>query len=85
VIVTQQCLLNFQIGNLNEKILCDVVEMEACHILLGRPWLFDRNVSHDGRENTYEFKKDGHRYKFTMMLENTMTSEGNKDVNDANN
>lgn len=50
--VTQQCLLYFQIGNLNEKVLCDVVEMDACHILLGRPWLFDMNVSHDGKENT---------------------------------
>nr|XP_024926556.1 uncharacterized protein LOC112490622 [Ziziphus jujuba var. spinosa] len=30
-------------------------EMDACHILLGRPWLFDRNVQHTGRQNTYSF------------------------------
>lgn len=81
VTVTQQSLLNSQIGNLNEKVSCDVVEMDACHILLGRPWLFDRNVSHDGRENTYEFKKDGQRYKLTPILENTMRAEENKDAN----
>lgn len=44
--------------------------MDACHIVLGRPWLFDRQVHHDGRANTYEFKKDGQRYKLTPMLEN---------------
>ena len=57
------------------------MEMDTCHILLGRPWLFDRIAFHDGRENTYEFKKDGHQYKFTSMLENTITIEKNNDVN----
>jgi len=33
--------------------------MDACHILLGRPWLFDRKVVHDGYLNTYSFSKDG--------------------------
>ncbi|KAA8520225.1 hypothetical protein F0562_014481 [Nyssa sinensis] len=35
---------------------CDVVPMSAADILLGRPWLYDRNVFHDGHENTYSFK-----------------------------
>ena len=29
--------------------------MDAGHILLGRPWEFDRAVVHDGRKNTYSF------------------------------
>lgn len=29
--------------------------MDACHLLLGRPWQFDRGVLHDGRTNTYTF------------------------------
>lgn len=29
--------------------------MDACHLLLGRPWQFDRAVFHDGRANTYSF------------------------------
>lgn len=82
--VSQQCLLNFQIGNLNEKVLCDVVEMDACHILLGRSWLFNKNVSYDGKENICVFKNDGQRYKLTLMLENTMIVEENKDANDDN-
>jgi hypothetical protein len=42
VTVTEQCLLSFQIGKFSEQVLCDIVEMDACHVLLGRPWLFDR-------------------------------------------
>ena len=33
--------------------------MDVCHILLGRPWKYDRNVFHDGRKNTYSLEKDG--------------------------
>ena len=39
--------------------LCAMVEMDACHILLKKHWMFDREVLHDGRENSYEFVKDG--------------------------
>nr|GEV91999.1 reverse transcriptase domain-containing protein [Tanacetum cinerariifolium] len=38
---------------------CEVIPMDACHVLLGRPWLYDRRVKHDGYRNTYTFKKDG--------------------------
>jgi len=36
--------------------LCNVLSMDACHLLLGRPWLFDNHVTHDGHANTYAFK-----------------------------
>ncbi|CAL2262605.1 unnamed protein product [Prunus armeniaca] len=29
--------------------------MDAGHILLGRPWEFDRAIVHDSRKNTYSF------------------------------
>jgi hypothetical protein len=38
VIVTKRCLMSFSIGNqYKDKMLCDVVAMDACHLLLGRP------------------------------------------------
>jgi len=37
---------------------CDVIPMDACHVLLSRPWLFDRRVMHDKRLNTYSFTRD---------------------------
>ena len=35
--------------------MCDVVPMQAGHLLLGRPWQFDRKVQHDGFTNKYSF------------------------------
>lgn len=32
---------------------CDVVEMDACYLLLGCLWQYDRKVMHDGHLNTY--------------------------------
>ena len=29
--------------------------MQACHILLGRPWQFDKDSMHHGRLNQYSF------------------------------
>ncbi|XP_059461772.1 uncharacterized protein LOC132190736 [Corylus avellana] len=39
--------------------------MDACHILLRRPWQYDRNVHHDGRKNTYSFLVDN--VKLTLL------------------
>nr|GEY17885.1 reverse transcriptase domain-containing protein [Tanacetum cinerariifolium] len=58
--VTHRCLVHFSIGNkYTDELWCKVIPMDACHILLGRPWLYDRRVKHDGYSNTYTFKKDG--------------------------
>jgi hypothetical protein len=59
VSVTRRCLVEFKIGDYRDKILCDVIPMDVCHVLLGRPWQFDRKVVHDGRMNTYTLEKDG--------------------------
>src|SRR5262249_34158183 len=41
--------------------------MCASHILLGRPWLFDRRVLHDEFRNTYAFQKDGKQIVLNPM------------------
>ena len=46
--VTKQVLVAFSIGKCKDKVLCDVVLMHACHILLGKPWQYDRRVTHNG-------------------------------------
>ncbi|XP_052477139.1 uncharacterized protein LOC128032565, partial [Gossypium raimondii] len=57
--VTKQALTPFSIGKYQDEILYDVVPMHAGHLLLGRPWQFDRRVKHDGFFNQYSFKHKG--------------------------
>ncbi|XP_016732311.1 uncharacterized protein [Gossypium hirsutum] len=54
--VTKQVLVSFNIGKYSDEVLCDVVPMHTGHLLLGRPWQFDRRVQHDGYTNRYTFK-----------------------------
>ena len=59
VLVNEQVWVDFSIGGYQDKILCDVLPMDACHLLLGRPWQYDRDVVYHGKKNLYTFKKGG--------------------------
>jgi hypothetical protein len=41
----------FSIGRYSDQVECDVVPMQACQLLLGRPWLYDCDVQICGRTN----------------------------------
>lgn len=51
-----QALITFAIGKYEDQVICDVVPMEAAHILLGRPWQYDKRVLHNGYTNKYSFE-----------------------------
>ncbi|XP_010529072.1 PREDICTED: uncharacterized protein LOC104806049 [Tarenaya hassleriana] len=51
--VSERVKIPFSIGRYHDEVMCDVVPMQAGHMLLGRPWQFDREVTHDGRANQY--------------------------------
>ncbi|XP_027368388.1 uncharacterized protein LOC113874363 [Abrus precatorius] len=53
--VRKQVELDISIERYNDKVLCDVVPMEASHLLLGRPWQFDKKANHDGFTNKISF------------------------------
>jgi hypothetical protein len=54
VMVQNRCLLSFSLGgHFQDKVWCDILPMTVCHVLLGRPWMYDRRVSYDGFNNTY--------------------------------
>ena len=63
--VKKQVLVSFRIGKYEDQVLCDVVPMQAAHILLGRPWQYDRKVKHDGFTNKYSFK---HNNRNTILF-----------------
>ena len=48
--------MSFRIGKYEDEVLCDVVPMQASHLLLGRPWQFDEKAKHDGFTNKYSFE-----------------------------
>ena len=53
--VTRLVRVNFAIGSYHDSIDCDVVPMQACSMLLGRPWQFDIDSLHHGKTNQYSF------------------------------
>jgi hypothetical protein len=73
--VTKQCLVEFKIGGYKDEILCDVIPMDVCHILLGRPWQYDKNVVHDGRKNTYTLEKNGRIHMLLLIKDKEVKPE----------
>ena len=60
--VNKQVRIPFSIGKYEDEVLCDVTPMHVGHILLGRPWHFDRRVMHDGYKNRYSFVMDNRKF-----------------------
>ncbi|XP_049351996.1 uncharacterized protein LOC125816430 [Solanum verrucosum] len=56
-----------KIRKYQDEVLCDVVPMQACHALLGRPWQHDRSTKHDGRTNKYSLVLNDHKYVLHPM------------------
>ena len=54
--------------NYQDEVWCDVLPMDACHNLLGRPWMYDIRILHNGFLNTYSFEKGGKKIKLLPML-----------------
>ncbi|XP_057543336.1 uncharacterized protein LOC130821562 [Amaranthus tricolor] len=57
--VSKQCLVSLTLGTYVDEVMCDVLDMDACHLLLGRPWQYDKKTTHNGYTNTYTLKHDG--------------------------
>ena len=57
--VTKQVKVPLTIGRYQDEITCDVLPLGSSHILLGRPWQFDRRVLHDGFTNRHSFSHGG--------------------------
>jgi hypothetical protein len=60
-------MISFSIGKYKDEVLCDVMPMHATHLLLGRPWQFDRKSNHDGFKNRYSLEKDGRIYTLAPL------------------
>ncbi|XP_074288512.1 uncharacterized protein LOC141613668 [Silene latifolia] len=56
--------------------------MDVCHLLLGRPWEFDKNSVHQGRSNTYTFKQGSRKITLTPLPPN-QKNYGSSSVTDG--
>ena len=65
--VTHKARVKFSIGSYHEMVVCDVVPMDICRLLLGRPWQYDAQAIHDGRSNTYTFWDYGKKRTLKQM------------------
>ncbi|KAF8106381.1 hypothetical protein N665_0141s0004 [Sinapis alba] len=68
--VNIQVTVSIIVGKYEDEVLCDVLPMEAGHILLGRPWQSDRRVIHDGFTNKHSFEFDGRKTVMVPMTPN---------------
>jgi hypothetical protein len=78
--VTHMVRVHFSIGMYSDYADCDVVPMEACSLLLGRPWEYDTDARHHGRSNTYTFR---HKDKNITLLPLTLAEIVQADKNRA--
>jgi hypothetical protein len=59
----KQCKISFEITTqLFDKVKLYVAPLQICSIVLGSPYLFDRNVVFYQEENKYHLFKDGIEY-----------------------
>jgi hypothetical protein len=65
--VTHKVRVPFTVGDYVDEVECDVLPLDVCGLLLGRPWQYDRNVTHAGRANTYSFVHDSKQWTLKPM------------------
>ncbi|WVZ63799.1 hypothetical protein U9M48_013404 [Paspalum notatum var. saurae] len=59
--ITRSVRVPFSMGAYSDFVDCDVIPMEACSLLLGRPWQYDTDSLHHGRSNHYSFMFKGQK------------------------
>ena len=61
--IVQQCTFKFAFDEQYiDEITCDVVPLDVCHVMLGSPYLWDRDAVLYRREQKYSFVKDGRSF-----------------------
>jgi len=79
--ITEICHIKFSIRkNYVDEVTCDIVEMDACHIILGRPWQYDVDATYRGRDNVYFFMK-GNLKVMLGPIKEELTSSAPKSKN----
>ncbi|KAI0493184.1 hypothetical protein KFK09_027460 [Dendrobium nobile] len=79
IAVTDMCKVAFSIGrHYASEVLCDVVDMDVCHLILGRPWQYDVGANYDGRANTYSFEWKGKKLRLLPRVHEQQAKSNTK-------
>ncbi|WP_330945553.1 hypothetical protein, partial [Streptococcus anginosus] len=65
IVVSEVCKVTFSIGKKYScEVICEVIDMDVCHLILGRPWQYYAAATHDCRANVYHviYKKKSLRF-----------------------
>ena len=73
--VKHQVKVKFSIGKFKDKALYDAIPMEACHILLGRLWKFDRQTIHHGHTNEITLQHHSETYVLHPLTPSQVASD----------
>ena len=60
--MTEHYKVPFSIGKYCDEIYCDMVDMDACHILFGHLWQYNMDAKYMCRKNVYQLEKGGVKY-----------------------
>jgi hypothetical protein len=75
--IKERCLFPIQFMSYKDEIRCDVIPMDVGHVILGRPWLYDLDVTIYGRTNSCSFTFKGKKIKLNPLQPRDIT-EGKK-------
>ncbi|XP_019082606.1 PREDICTED: uncharacterized protein LOC104704607 [Camelina sativa] len=65
--IVEQVTVSFRVRKYRNQVIYDVVPKRAGHLLLGRPWQFDRATTHDGRTNHYTFTHNDRKFNLAPL------------------
>jgi hypothetical protein len=81
--VTKTARIHFSIGSYHDFANFDVVPMDACSLLLERPWEFDTDAIHHGRSNKYTLMYKGKKIVLVPMTPTEIVQFENEKKNNV--
>ncbi|KAF5463711.1 hypothetical protein F2P56_013855 [Juglans regia] len=80
ITVKEHCLVPIQFLEYKDRIWCDVIPIDVGHVILGRPWLFNLDVTIHGRSNSCFFVFNGKKIHLNPLRSKPVGSQQAKKI-----
>ncbi|XP_022889497.1 uncharacterized protein LOC111405037 [Olea europaea var. sylvestris] len=80
IAINERCLVPIQFLEYKDHIWCDVIPMDVGYVILGRPWLFDLDVTIYGRSNSCSFVFNGKKIHLNPLPPKLVDSKQAKKI-----